>query len=142
MVQRSNEKDVILALQALENDKNLSVRAVAKIYNVSHTILYRRRVGRPSRRDTTANSRKLTDLEEHTIVQYITNLYTRSFPPRLRNVEDMANQLLRARDAPSVGKNWASNFVQRQPELKTRFNRVYDFRRALYEDPELIGAWF
>jgi hypothetical protein len=23
-----------------------------------------------------------------------------------------------------------------------RFNRVYDFQRALCEDPELIGAWF
>jgi hypothetical protein len=24
----------------------------------------------------------------------------------------------------------------------TRFNRVYNFQRALCEDPELIGAWF
>jgi RecB family endonuclease NucS len=23
-----------------------------------------------------------------------------------------------------------------------RFNRVYDFQRALYEDPKLISAWF
>lgn len=137
MVKRSNEKDVILALQALENNTNLSVRAAAKIYNVSHTILYRRRAGRPSRRDTTTNSRKLTDLEEQAIVQYITELCTRSFPPRLRGVEDMANQLLRVRDAPPVGKLWAHNFVQRQPGLRTRYARRYNYQRAKCEDPIL-----
>jgi RecB family endonuclease NucS len=26
--------------------------------------------------------------------------------------------------------------------LKTRFNRVYDFQRALCEDPKLIRDWF
>ena len=54
----------------------------------------------------------------------------------------MANYILESRGADRVGKLWAHRFVQRQPELKTRFNRVYDFQRALCEDPELIGAWF
>jgi hypothetical protein len=54
----------------------------------------------------------------------------------------MANYLRKTRRARPVGKLWAHRFVQRRPELKTRFNRVYDFQRALCEDPELIGAWF
>ena len=54
----------------------------------------------------------------------------------------MANYLLETRRAKRVGKLWAHRFVQRRPELKTRFNRVYDFQRALCEDPELIAAWF
>jgi hypothetical protein len=33
-------------------------------------------------------------------------------------------------------------FIQRRPELKTHFNRVYNFQRALYKDLELIGTWF
>lgn len=37
---------------------------------------------------------------------------------------------------------WAQRFVVWWPELKTCFNRVYDFQRALCEDPELIGVWF
>ena len=44
--------------------------------------------------------------------------------------------------ARRVGKLWAHRLVQRRPELKTRLTRVYDFQRALFEDPELIGAWF
>jgi RecB family endonuclease NucS len=54
----------------------------------------------------------------------------------------MANQLLRARDAPPVGKRWAHNFVQRQPELCTRYARRYDYQRARCEDPKAINEWF
>jgi hypothetical protein len=136
------EARVVIALKALENDKKLSLRAAAKIYTVPYTTLYDRRSGRPARRDIPANSRKLTDLEERAIIQYIIELCTRSFPPRLRGVEDMANQLLRARDASDVGKLWAHNFVRRQPELRTCFSRRYDYQRAKCEDPKVISEWF
>ena len=142
MPSTSYEANVILALQALENDKNLSIRAAAKTYNVTHTILIKRHRGRPARCDIPANSKKLTELEEKTIVQYIIELSTRSFPPRLSGVEDMANNLLRARDASPVGKLWAHNFVRRQPELRTRYSRRYDYQRALCEDPKAISDWF
>jgi hypothetical protein len=138
----SYEARLNLALGALRNDQNLSVRAAAKIYKVSHTTLTQRRAGRPARRDTLANSRKLTELEEETIVQYVLELSTRSFPPRLCGVEDMANQLLRARGAPDVGQRWASNFVKRRPELRTRYSRRYDYQRAKCEDPKIISEWF
>ncbi|KFZ24823.1 hypothetical protein V502_00698, partial [Pseudogymnoascus sp. VKM F-4520 (FW-2644)] len=64
------------------------------------------------------------------------------FAPRLAGVEDMANFILESRGGKRVGGRWAQRFIQRQPALKTRFNRVYDFQRALCKDSELIGAWF
>ena len=100
----SNEAKIILALEALENDSTLSLQAVAKIYSVSFATLMRRRDGQPTRRDIPANSRSLMDLEEKAIVQYITELSARAFPPTLRSVEDIANYLQRERDMPSVGK--------------------------------------
>ena len=87
----SYEARVNLALQAIQNDNSLSLRAAAKLYRVSRTTLTGRRNGLAARRDISANSRKLTDLEEEAIVQFIIELYTRSFPPRLASVEDMAN---------------------------------------------------
>lgn len=48
-------------------------------------------------------------IEEEAIVRYTIKLYERSFPPTLRSVEDMANQLLRARDALTVSKLWWRN---------------------------------
>ncbi|OHW97269.1 fot5 transposase [Colletotrichum incanum] len=88
------------------------------------------------------NSRNLTLLEEEKLVDYILDLDARSFPPRITGVEEMANYLLADRDAPPVGKHWASNFVKRQPQLRTRFFRKYDYKRAQCEDPEAIRAWF
>ena len=138
----SKEARLILALEALENNKNLSLREAAKIYDVSRTTLTQRRAGKPARRNIPANSRNLTDLEEQTIVQYIIELDARSFPPRLSGVEDMANHLLRERDAPPVGQLWAHRFVKRQPELRTRYTRRYDYQRAKCEDPKVISEWF
>ncbi|RKK06667.1 hypothetical protein BFJ65_g18565 [Fusarium oxysporum f. sp. cepae] len=120
------EARVNLALEAIQKDQNLSIRAAAKIYGVSDRTIRRRRDGSAARHDTVPNSRKLTQLEEEVIVQYVIELCTRSFPPRLRGVEDMANQLLRTRDASAVGKNWASNSVRRRPELH----------------PKVISEWF
>ena len=98
------EARVIMALEAMRNDEKLSVRAAATMYEVPRMTLSRRRAGRPARCDTSLKSRKLTKLEEEAIIQYILELGTRSFPPRLRDVEDMANQLLRVRNASPVGK--------------------------------------
>ena len=138
----SKEAWVILALEALQNDKNLSLRDAAKIYNVSRSTLTRRRDGKTARRDTTPGVKKLTQSEEEAIVRYIIELSARAFPPRLCGVEDMANQLLRVRDAPPVGQLWAHRFIKRQPELRTRYTRRYDYQRAKCEDPKVIGEWF
>ena len=29
-----------------------------------------------------------------------------------------------------------------QPSLKTKFSRLYNYQRALYEDPTVISGWF
>jgi hypothetical protein len=54
----------------------------------------------------------------------------------------MADLLLAERDVSLVGKNWTSNFINRCTELKTKFSRKYNYKRALYEDPVIIRDWF
>jgi hypothetical protein len=142
MSQLNKEANILLAIQALQNDPKLSLRRAAKIYKVSLTTLWRQQQGILSQRDTIPKSRKLSDLEEQIIVQFILDLDSRGFPPRLRGVEEMANRLLADRDASPVGKRWASNFVKRHKELKTRFFRKYDYQRAKCEDPTIIRNWF
>jgi hypothetical protein len=142
MPQKNDERQLILAIQALKRDPALRPRVAARIYSVDHRKLGRRLQGIPSRRDISANSRKLTDLEESVLVQYILDLAAKGFPPRVSVVEDMANRLLAIRDQPRVGTRWASNFVKRRPELRTRFQQRYDYQRAKCEDPEVIRGWF
>ena len=100
----SKERQLFLAIQAIQKDPNLSVRAAAKIYSVPRSTLGTRLQGTTPRRDTMSKSQKLTKLEELTIVEHILDLDSRSFPPRLSGVEDMANRLLAERDAPKVRK--------------------------------------
>ena len=54
----------------------------------------------------------------------------------------MANRLLAERNTGRVRTRWASNFIKRQPQLTTRFNRKYDYQRAKCEDPTIISGWF
>ena len=91
MPSTSKEAQIILAFEALQNNKDLSVLAAAKIYNVDRSTLRHRRASRPTRRDITPNSKKLTESEEEAIIQYVLELDARSFLPRLYNVEDIAN---------------------------------------------------
>jgi helix-turn-helix, Psq domain len=99
----SKESRLILALQAIKKDPNLSVRAAAKIYNIPESTLRTRRAGKKSRRDLSANLRKLTDLEESVLKEHIIDLDMRGFPPRLSGVQEMADLLRTARDASRVG---------------------------------------
>lgn len=142
MVQLYQESQMILVLNALRTNPKLKLRHVARIYYVPWTTLRDRYHGISSRHDIQANSRKLTDLEESVIVRYILDLDLRAFPPRRSSVEDMANRILADRNGGRVRKNWTTNFVRRQPDLTTRFNRVIDYQRVLSEDPVAYDAWF
>jgi hypothetical protein len=138
----SKEAQIQLALQALKQDTTLSLRRAAAIYSVPRKTLSDRRAGQPSRADSIANSRSLTNNEERVIVEHILELVARGFPPRLAAVADMANSLRAERNLGHVGVNWPSTFVKRQPELVVKFNRKYDYKRALCEDPGVIQGWF
>jgi hypothetical protein len=138
----NTEARILLALQVLQNNPKLKLRRAAEIYKVGRMMLWRRQKGIQSQCDWIPKSRRLSNLEEQIIIQFILDLGSRGFPPRLRGVEEMANRLLADRDAPPVGKRWASNFVKRHKELETRFFRRYDYQRAKCEDLTVIRNWF
>ncbi|KFY28041.1 hypothetical protein V491_00668 [Pseudogymnoascus sp. VKM F-3775] len=136
------EAQLILAIQAMKNDPNLSTWAAAAAYGVPHSTLSAHLTGRTSCRNSLPNSRKLTQLEEEAVVEYILDMDSRSYPPWLVDVAAIANLLLAAQRKPPIGVNWASSFIKRQPALKTCQLYRYDYKRALYEDPDAINIWF
>jgi hypothetical protein len=138
----SKEERIKLALQAIKKPQELSVRCAAIVYNVPRSTLQDRRAGTRSTRDTHPKSSNLTKAEEQMLVQYIRKLEQQGLAPTLRSVENMANQLRAARDADPVGPRWASNFVKREPGLKSRINRQRDRQRVLCSDQGVIGPWF
>ena len=136
------ESQIHLALQSIKRDATISQRRAAAIYRVPRKTMGDQQAGRPLRADSTPISRNLDNNEEKVIVQHILELVARGFPPRLAAVADMANSLRAERNLGHVGINWPSTFVKRQPELTMKFNRKYDYKRALCKDPEVIQGWF
>jgi hypothetical protein len=136
------EARVVLAINAIRAANGLSIRQAAKVYDIPRATLHHRMNGRVTKAEKRNGRHQVTPTEEETLVQYVLDLDSRGFPPRLSAVEDMANLLRATRHEKPVGTLWAHRFVRRRPELKTRFSRAYDFQRALCEDPELINAWF
>ena len=105
MLKLSNENQLNLALQAMQQDTFLSIRHAASIYTVNHITLSWRKHGTPSRHDCKPNMRNLTDLEEDTIVHKILELDAQRFLPRFCDVGNMANKLLHNCDTLLVKKN-------------------------------------
>ncbi|KFZ23566.1 hypothetical protein V502_01953, partial [Pseudogymnoascus sp. VKM F-4520 (FW-2644)] len=122
--QYSNKEDRILqAIQAIKNGHLKSIRQAAESYDIPRATIQRRIHGMTSRRDCTPNSRKLTPYEESALVQYILDLDSRGFPPRLQAVQEMADLLLSERGESPTGKNWTTNFITRRTEIKAKFSR-------------------
>ena len=128
MPKLSNENQLNLALQVMQQDTFLSIKHTASIYTVNHIILFQCKRGTPSQRNCKLNMRNLTDLEKDTVVHRILELDTQRFFLRLRDVGDIANKLLHNRDALPVKKNWTSNFISCCPKLKNIFSRKYDYQ--------------
>jgi hypothetical protein len=126
-----DEGRVELALQAYTSREFRSLRRAAAAFNVQHQRLSDRLHGITPRSHTRPGIQKLTATEEQTIVQYILNLDSRGFAPRLCEVADMADKLLGVRGGQPVGKCWAERFVTRSAELKMAFNRAKDRQRIL-----------
>jgi hypothetical protein len=124
------------------------MRVAAKAYNVPESTLRGRVNGLPARRDTVPTTRKLTTIEELTLVERVLSMDRRGLAPTYNAVQQMANLLLQKRssqnqaNSPTVGQHWAYNFVRRHKALKCKYNRKYDYQRAKCEDPALIRPWF
>ncbi|KAF5850789.1 hypothetical protein GGP41_010448 [Bipolaris sorokiniana] len=68
------------------NFLNKSIYALTKAYNVLKSTLYTRLYGIQPRSETASVNRKLSAIEEQSLVQYILDLNRRGFPPYIINV--------------------------------------------------------
>ena len=133
-----------LAINSYKSGHSTSQRNAAITYDVPKSTFQTRLQGRPSRQEYRSVNHKLTKTEELTLVNWILSMDERGLPVRTALIRDMANLLLQERtgaDASStrtVGVRWPYNFVQRHDSLRTRYNRKYDYKRSLCEDPTVI----
>ena len=106
---------------------------------------YRERIGGiSSRAEKNANCQKLSDTEESTLSAWILDMAGHGLPLQLSTVCHLSQLLLSAclSSFQPVGACWVRRFIQRHPELKSKYTRKYDYQRAECEDPQLVKDWF
>jgi len=136
------------ALLAYRNGQFRSLRASVQSYGGCYRTLLRRQHGTPAKEDTPPMHRKLSDTEETTLVEWILDMDTRGLSVTKALIQQMAelfviqHQTDASNPTPSFGVNWTSKFIKRHPVLQLKYNRKYDYQRALCEDPKLINQWF
>ena len=115
---KATEKEgrALLAIEAIQKKQIPSIREAARQFNVPHTTLSMRLRGITNRSNTRANSHKLSELEEQSLLKWVISMDSRGAAPRHPQVRDMANILLAERGSTpiqTVGEKWVYNFIQR-----------------------------
>ena len=152
-----HEDRLQLAVEALKSGQITSIRKAAAAFDVPFSTLKDRIRGRVPRQQSQTTRRKLRPTEEIALIQWIESMDDRGMSPTIGYIRQMADLLIHERgssvllDASStativpnttVGENWVRRFLDRQPHLKSKYSRKYDYQRALCEDPEKVSAWF
>jgi hypothetical protein len=96
---------VDLTLQAYTLGQFRSLRRAAIAFNIKYQRLSNRLYRISSRAQTRPNYQKLTVTKEQTIIQYILNLDSRGFAPRLCEVVDIADKVLGIRGSELVSRH-------------------------------------
>ncbi|KAJ9253524.1 transcriptional regulator family: Helix-turn-helix [Paecilomyces variotii] len=136
------EGRVLLAIEALKKDQIPSIRKAASTFNVPYTTLQTRLQGHQFRYDIPNNASKLNEAQQKSLVQWILSMDSRGSSPRPAQIREMGSLLVGRDSGVQLGKNWASTFIKRRPELKSVYSRRYSYQRAKCEDPKVIKPYF
>jgi hypothetical protein len=99
----TNEGDILLAIQAIEQSQISSIREAVTRYKVPNSTLRRRMNGIRSKSDWLSPTQRLTPSEEQVLVQKVLELDSRGLPIRVQTLQDFASAITRARGGEPVG---------------------------------------
>ena len=144
----SIEVRLLEALNTLYTQTLPNVTQAARDFNVPYQRLLARFYGVQSKQDRPASGRKLTDVEELAVCQYLNQLDKMGTSARLSMLVGCANSILRAREAdsttqpPTISAAWSKRFLRRHPEYKMKKQQSLEIARKNSHDPEHILWWF
>lgn len=136
------------ALNYLDQFPVAKVATVARQFDIPRSRLRRRQQGISSKFGRTSATTKLLNEEEVAICRYIDRLDKINFAVRVEFITDAANSILRERLGPeapdsaiTVGKHWATRFIQRHGYTRMLQKKV-DSNRKASEDTERTISYF
>jgi hypothetical protein len=132
-----------LASHNYKQGKFQSINAAAEAFDVPPSTLHTRIHGVKPKRGSITKNRLLKPTKEEVLEQWILSIDQRGIPPHIATVRQIASLLASQYGRQiTVRVNWPRTFINRHNTLKSKYNRKYNYKRALCEDPNLIRAWF
>ena len=98
------EARILLIIQTIRTNQEMSIRCIVKTYDVSQIILRNRMKDCVFKAEERNVRHNLIPTEEETFVRYILDLDSRGFPSRINDVRDMVDLLRKVRHVKSVDK--------------------------------------
>jgi Tc5 transposase DNA-binding domain len=123
-----SEKDIQEAMKACSksNLSRISAAAAARKYHIPPATLGARMRGQKSRKVAHNSQKLLTPSQEDVLVRYCQNMGWRGEPVGLADIRAMVKEITQQ----YVGLNWVERFVDRHPELRTRWAKKGESKRG------------
>ena len=142
------EARISQAIEAIHSNNSPSIRATARVYDVSHSTLAKCLCEQPTYQQSWMTNQKLLHTEEEALFQWVIFMSKWGFSTRISAVCKMADILLSARTeffvnaSLTVKENWVHKFVNRHEQLQSKYTQKYNYQRALCEDLKVMSNWF
>ena len=129
MSQRENS--IREAIEALEGNPNLTVKAVATAYSVPRSTLRDRLSGSVPQQISQQGVQRLTPNQEEFLAEWILDMDARGFPPSHARTREMASRILSMnKDTAPLGKDWIPKFTKRNPRVASIVGRRIESLRV------------
>ena len=137
------EIQIDAALQAYENDAQLSIRRAASLHKVSEATLRRRLNHGLTMAESQAHKQLLSPAQERLFVHWIVTLEADGHAPTHATMREMAGLIARESGGKqTVGKHWLERFFNRHPEVHSKSAMRIDNDRATGANKDALTAFF
>ena len=140
----SKESRMQMAIAAWKEKKTRSILEAARVFEVPESTLHTQLAGIKPQPETCANSHRLTEIEEKSLIKKILDADKWGVPIQPEFLRGMAEILLHEQlhdSKATLGINWASTFIKCHPEVQTHYNQHILYQQAKQEDPRVINQW-
>ena len=120
-------------------NRSLSIRKAARQHGIAYHTLIDRIHGAILRQEANKAMQKLSPAEELCLIEWSKDLHGWGWPAHVEQLYRMVQELLISKgDTQILGVNWVSCFLDRHPELGSRYVPLLDKERALAQNPDTI----
>ena len=132
------------ALHDLETGAQPSICAAADHYGLKYETLRDRKRGAQNRVESHEDQQHLTIAEETAIEEWIIKVDYLGWPPLIDYIHQMPLGFIESHGIqnPKIGNNWITRFLDRHPNLASRFTNRLDKQRAYASNPEIFRDFF